>query len=364
MISASVKYDWIDGLKGIACLIVATNHIHNLFPVVKLPLALYNGGIMVYVFVLLSIILSSVSIFRRIDGETPSIDCAKYIISRYICLFIPVLLIILITLCGYYFRAFDSYQSTMAVTGGYDPAVNYAPEIMTIKHALRVSLLAPVVGQNHIVFTIWMLPYIFTGNMVAMLKCNLVKNMKFKYATMFLVIVGCFEWFLRGDSIMLLSSVGVYIGYLLYFYQKYNNNITKNFIVSIVGILCLLIGIIAANGLIESSTNFDSRVFGAILIVVGVFLSKAVQTFFSMKPIVYLGKISMGIYYVHQPITTSFCCFAFMLLLNTRTILFSSVITYVLFFVLIIILGYFFTKITNIFTNKVQVTIIKIFLNS
>lgn len=118
MISASVKYDWIDGLKGIACLIVATNHIHNLFPVVKLPLALYNGGIMVYVFVLLSIILSSVSIFRRIDGETPSIDCAKYIISRYICLFIPVLLIILITLCGYYFRAFDSYQSTMAVTGG------------------------------------------------------------------------------------------------------------------------------------------------------------------------------------------------------------------------------------------------------
>lgn len=61
------NYYWIDGLKGIACLIVATNHIYNLFPSSRIPALFYNGGFMVGIFILLSIILASISVFRRLD---------------------------------------------------------------------------------------------------------------------------------------------------------------------------------------------------------------------------------------------------------------------------------------------------------
>ena len=69
MNNSKTKYEWINGIKGIACLIVATNHIHNLFPEVKLPSAICNGQFMVSVFILLSILLSWNSGLVEEDGQ-------------------------------------------------------------------------------------------------------------------------------------------------------------------------------------------------------------------------------------------------------------------------------------------------------
>lgn len=275
-------------------------------------------------------------------------------ISRYVSLFLPVLVIILMVLCAYHFGSFSQFQNAMAITKGGDPSVNYSPEVMTLRHAIKVSLLAPVVGNSHFVFPIWMLPHIFWGNMTALIKCILVRHMNFKKMALFCAATGIFEWYLMDDPIRMLSSVGVFVGYILYYCEDKIQVISKTWLSNVIGIVFWTYSIISCEGLLKPIDKFDPATLGVILTVAGLVLSNVLQKVFSLKWLVQLGKISMGVYYVHQPLTTSFCCFLFLLLYRYGNITVSKVGTYILFYVMILFAGFFYTKLTNILTNKVQ----------
>ena len=352
MNNSKTKYEWINGIKGIACLIVATNHIHNLFPEVKLPSAICNGQFMVSVFILLSILLASMSIFKRLNNNE---NIGQYVVSRWISIFVPVLIIVFITLIGFHLGIFRWYNEAMSISHGGDPANNYSESLMNIKNAIKVAVLAPTVSQKQFVFTIWMLPSIFIGNMIAIVKCIVLRKMNIKKATVFIGILFLVEYFFVKDLLLILTTVGVYLGYILFYHEKYVMKINKSVIVNIFGLVLFIIGILVDSRIINSVKYIDLSVLGPIFIVLGIYLSGIMQKVLALPILSKLGTISMGVYYIHQPITTSLCCGLLLLLTNiSNNLVTNYIIIYLVYYIVIILLGYVFDKLTRKVTDKLK----------
>lgn len=207
---------YLDGVKGIACFIVAMNHFSNLylinmnnkwFPYIRT--ALTNGGYMVYIFCGLSFFLASLIYFNKSD----SYDLGKSAMKRYCKLVLPIFFLCFIIFILNKLGAFQIYYDAMGITKLGDKAINYHIDY-SLRQLITVPFFNVVFKQtNDFTFVLWMIYHIFLGYFWSVLVSMIIKNRKVLQATamiIFIVIIS-FHFF---NTFVLLSTICVYIAYL------------------------------------------------------------------------------------------------------------------------------------------------------
>lgn len=311
-------YDWVDGMKGVACTVVCLNHFNNVVPL-GLPLILVNGQLMVWLFVQLSCFLSALSLFAR---EGSCSDCCaaegKWVFKRYVSLFIPVLGICFIVIIANGLGMFGAFDCVCDLTGGGSPSTHYGEEI-NLGNAVKVALLAPLKQEDDFCFPIWMLHHIFLGNIICMLVVNLTRPMKMSGAS---IVCICLTPILyKGiDPIYALAPLSV-LAARISAETKFEDRVENQGAYEIPSLIMLLISVSIGCGIIDNldigliSTSSFALLIGSISLFGAFWSGRLLRKMISILLLrSYIGRKSMGIYYVHQPILSSITCWAYLFL--------------------------------------------------
>lgn len=306
---------WIDGIRGMACLIVALNHFTNIFPSCRLPFAFRNGSMMVYLFCLISYYLAGMSTLKRLeDGQAQSL--AKWLVRRYFRIALPIFIVCLAVLAINYFRGFNQLDAVRLMTGSAETNVSYGPEI-NLLNAIKTAIMAPLKIENDFCYPIWMLSYIFLGDVAVLLFEVVFSNISMGRASVVgvLAAVILYKAFAPVYSLVPLGALAA----LLASREDPDGQRGVHIVVAIFALLCGLS--IEAN--LFSHLGFgDCRssecyVLASILIFGSCLVMRPAQHILSAKPLAkMLGRDSMGIYFVHQPIIASIACSLYLTLLG------------------------------------------------
>lgn len=329
---------WVDGLKGICAVIVVLQHtLVTIFGLsvsenFRIPIihTLWDGNFAVSAFIILSTILTCHGIEKHRKGL---LKRYRYIVlKRYFRLLVPVGVIIvmmyLLNLAGlFYAEEFGAKTNNSWLMNSTE----------TLIHLPGNILCAPLGGCYTILRVGWMLKYVFLGTMWVVILDLLLAERKNSSKLFLLAICTYIAW--KCDF----YYINVVSGYALYtFRDELLCGGTKKYI-----LLLVLLLIFCVSDLYLKTDQWN--MVRAICIVSLVFISNCSIKILSIKPLVWLGNISMNIYLLHMMVLYMITCrMVDMMSLSITDITLMFAVT----LILTLIFAYFYTKWIERFLNN------------
>lgn len=350
--------NYLDGLRGLACLMVAACHFYALFGYVfwgtdvlasKTDI-FYSGPLCVRLFFIVSSFLLSASLYQSISVE----KIRDTIVKRYLRLTLPILAVTLLIFIMEQLHVFYNMNLTDICndpdyTGGY-----------TTQHPLFkvfTTSLCTTIFNGDITFNnkFWMMTYLFYGNLLSLAVTLLTRGRKRMNLIFFSVLI---VLVLFADVYYFPFVLGTLLAYL---YIHENNRQTRAkwngvFWTSVIIIgLCLielkgyLIGALSGiTGIGDSVVHFfiDGNFYNSIalfFIVLAIMKLVYMQKIFGWKPFVKLGHISYYVFLVHWPIMCSLSAYLYLQLADDTNRATVSRLIFVITMVVIILVSWLFT---------------------
>ena len=323
-VQSNKRITWIDGLKGIACLLIFTHHfsleyfngayfgetMESRLPFgldIRLSYEPYgvltNGNFWVCVFVMLAAFLTAVSVLRQCSAPQNANWQEKLsgmIIKRYIRLVIPcgvagVLYWVLREYLAPRFACYKGLENSLSV----------------VKMLYHTFVKMWIVPDQEALGPYWMLYIIFWGTFIAIILALATRYSK-KWTLPFFFMVSALLLWVK-DEYHLCVVVGVLLAWLMesrslkdnrrnrwlalvplaagLYLGGYPSYATPVFFYGYLGKLCTYI--YANKGIATYHT------LGAGLLILGILMSIPVRRGLSARPLRWLGSISMGVFVLH-----------------------------------------------------------------
>ena len=327
----SKRLYWIDGLKGIACIMIFIHH----FMLAFFPASYYGEGAMIHgnngwevglsqssvgvlingyfwvcVFCLVSGLVQSYKIYNSNDFSKLPNDMVK----RYFRFTGPIFVVSFIVFIMLQTNMFWNAEINEIVKSPW--LENFYLEKKTLKDVIISSFVTVLFGGDSTFSTaFWVLKDIFIGSYLTYILSMIAwkRERKICIVHVFLGVV-----FYLVKSYMLLFVLGNYIAYNLVYVKK-NENKYDN----IKGIIYILIGAFLGGYPSEVSPDNIYRFFlvgnytlwhelGALFLIYGISKCIYVKKVLQNSKIVKLGELSFAVYLIHIPVLFSFSCYIFM----------------------------------------------------
>lgn len=332
--------DWINGLKGMAAMIVLCHHILLTIHLSSSPWPIihnfYDGNFAVSVF----LILSSILVCHGLEQHRDNI-LKRYhylVLKRYFRILIPVGFIVIVmylsNLLGlFYAEEYGAKTGNEWLMGQY----------IELKDLFGCVFAAPL-GKCYKVLNVgWMLGYIFFATFWVILMDILTYGKGVKVKLILLVI--CYYIALRTDF----YYINVVAGFALYNFRNFITKTPWKWIL----IICAIVGFVVSD-FIKYTEMWN--MLRAILFVTLVFCSGLLQKLFSLSLFKWLGKISLNIYLLQLFVLYAFTC----RMADTLPLSFISYfILYVSTIIIVILIAWLFTSFIEPPLNKVTEVITK-----
>lgn len=376
------RFYGIDGAKGIMSVLVIFCHLACVFLPslyfiekadtfariwLNTPLnILTNGNTAVHFFFISSGFLLANSIMGRDKQFNP---IKRYL--RILEIVIPaVILAFILKVCGLTFHLqASSVDPDLSFVNTY---LNFKPNLKSLLFDLFYTTFT--IGSNY-VGPLWTIKYEFLGSILIAGICSILKLNR-KNTKLFLIFFGLILFVLEQynylgfvfgafvfDCYDRRCNDNTFLGKIIDFILE--NRILKC-LVLIVGIYlaCTNISLTGIWGLLSTlhmSGDF-ARCAGLFLVLLVAFRSTCISRFFSLRPFVFLGKISEYIYAFHWTIILSLGCFIYLKLYNVINQYLLLVVVSIASITITILLSYLYVKsygcikdkIKGIFSKKVK----------
>jgi peptidoglycan/LPS O-acetylase OafA/YrhL len=341
------KIKYLDGLRGLAALIVVLSHFVVVFypalytgeasevhfvselevVIAGTPLnLLYNGNFAVCIFFILSGYVLTYRFFRDKDTETLKSGAFR----RYIRLLVPVLFSNLVALILMKASLFYNVQagSITKSTFMFTELWKFNPSFWDfLKESFFGVFFLDQCNYNPV---LWTMTYEFIGSFMVFILAALIGRFKYRRLIYAVLCVLLFRTYYVAFLIGFILSDLTFNGYL---------EIFRNWIAKLI-LAGLLLGSYPA-GMDVSNTmyiffNFmympiDPIFFhmlGSICIMLALLNSQRLQKFFSSRPFVYLGRISFSMYLIHMIVIGSLSSYLFLVLNRSLSYDLSFVIVF------------------------------------
>ena len=166
-----------------------------------------------------------------------------------------------------------------------------------------------------------MLPFILLGSIICII---LGLNYKSSPCITYIYLIVLFCYYYNQSSLYLCAVLGSGLAVL---YTK-TKEIKVNKLVGCISVVFVMVGIFMG-GYSDGAEQFrvyqilgnrisgwNICIIGSSFLVIGVMYSPAFQKFFSLKPFLYIGKISFSIFIIHLPVICTISSFCFIKLIN------------------------------------------------
>lgn len=342
----SKRITWIDGLRGIASLFVVFHHfIMGYYPAAyqgadavthlggnveadfsQSPLAFFAiGDLWVSVFCLISGFVISYQVFHMTDEK----QFSKSLLKRYPRLMLPVFALSAIVYVMLHLNLFFNTQAA-AITGSEWLAQFYQNKT-TISDLIFSSIADTwIVGFSTLYSNaFWMLADLFTGSFMAYILAAMSKGMNRR---VIYVYIATALIYLSTNSRLTDFALGVLLSYIVVQYGESIHQHKRTCIV--LGVLMLISAVfLGAYPVAYAPTNeyrflnhlpdrlnpyYFYHMLASALLVMAIYLLKPLKKLLSMRPVLFLGKISYSVYLVHIPVLFSLSAW-FLLKLMERT---------------------------------------------
>lgn len=393
------RIPYIDGLRGIACILVFVNHfLMAFFPASYLggdtishisggldtwyatsPVSvLTNGNFWVCVFFILSAYVLSYKILQNADSEHALDSISNSFLKRYFRLFLPVfcvcVLILLLSRLGLFVNnAAAAITGSGLMTGRYEYPLSIY-ELFSSSFA-RIWFKADETFSN----SFWMLSTLFIGGFLS----SILSIMAGKRNRRMLILYGFFALiFIHLDSLYLSFVLGTALAYISVRHFEWLNRMKQAVSLKIAAVFLFLSGLFLGgypsgvdapaniyhylNHLPEVLTPYKFyHIIGAFLLTAGMLCLPVLQRGLASKPILFLGDISFAVYLLNLPLIFSLssglllkmAAFFEHYLLCSALIFFISAVT-------LIVLSFLFHHFIEPLCNKITGVIVSFFVHS
>lgn len=340
------RIDYIDGLKGFSALTVLLGHFccgflpeiftdYNVHLPEKISIFLYrsplrffvNGQYMVYIFCTLSAFFVCLKVLNTEDKKKILLLFPK----RYLRIVLPL---IPMSICVYIFSRFNLFfnrECALITKSGWLSSFYQNP--LSIKETVLYTFYnTPFLGDMSINAVLWMIPYILLGSIIAILiGANYSGS---PYVTYILILISFLHYY-RSESLYVCAVVGSALAIL---YNK-TKDIKSHKVVSFVSFIAISIGFLIGgysygaehfkvySVLSNRLSYWHINIIGSTMYIIGVMYSSLFMRLFSVKPFLFLGKISFSVYIVHLPVICSVSSFCFIKMNNWRVNYLQSMFT-------------------------------------
>ncbi len=334
------RFDYIDGMKGLAALSVFSWHFALYTGAIYYPVDtltshsltrfLIDGCVAVCVFILLSGFSNAYSLsLKPLTIKT----VRDTLVKRYLRLAVPIAPIIVIVACMRWLGLMYNYE--YAEFSGVEIATshyNHSTYPFLILRVFKAFICSPIGDVSGIDLPLWMLKYVFIGAYFVMMMHIITHRMRIRYR---LLIIG-FATFLIGYLISLYyvpALVGLALLYVFPFLNK------GNYLISLFSL-----ALTAITYLFFPDIMFPMKgVLTAIFLVVGVISCPILKMILGCGFLKWLGSISLMVYLIHMPLICSLSCYLYIRLpISGKPIL--SIIVFIITLLILLALSHFLTK--------------------
>lgn len=327
------RIKWIDGLRGIACVMIfvhhfllffypatywgldATTHTPKAFHwdamLAQSPVACFiNGNFWVCVFLTVSGLVLSNYVFSHSLSQV-----ADSMLKRYFRLSLPVFVLSAIVFLMMKWNMFSEMAKAASMTGSPSLLTLYATKASFLEVLLDSFINVWFVGDQTFSGAFWMLSALFIGSYVSYILALIAKERRFLWGYVgMLLILGML------DSLVACSVMG---GLLAYWMRQIGHpGRGLRWVGALAGILFLIAGLFLGGyptgvtpenvyrllpKLPSAFTPYQVwHIMGAGLFVLGLTLVCTLQSLLEMRLFQFFGRLSFSIYLVHLPLLCAF----------------------------------------------------------
>ncbi|QJD72174.1 acyltransferase [Marinobacterium sp. LSUCC0821] len=352
------RFDYLDGLRGLAALVVVFGHfwpyeslraipLLNIFFDTKLAVAIF--------FVLSGVVLSHSASKYEINFRWLSYS----IFTRYIRLMIPILLVTLIALIFFELDLFfnDNIPSSFGAWKGYDIFYRFKHDLFDGLLFATYNVFFDYDAQHTYIPPAWtMRPELFASTILFLFIWILSLLRKSNISLFLLLCLSLFVFLSRFYLPGLYYFSYFLVGYILYaLYLKPSCNF-------IIPFWAFILWVLFKSVILMFSINslFIDFVLASVLIVIVMF-NPIVKKFLTKGVFLYLGYISFPLYLVHSPLISSFGLYNFTWLGFTGfSVVVCAVINFILLMVPVLILSHGLAYVDKININLIKAAANKI----
>jgi peptidoglycan/LPS O-acetylase OafA/YrhL len=374
------KIKYLDGLRGVASIVVVLQHLKysffqpqsallitqfnslDLLPIIKTFVVscfnlFFDGNLAVWIFWLLSSYVISIKFFKT-DKDLDKL-IINYFTKRYFRLLIPVFISVIIAYLLLKFGFMYNLKYTENLVHDFSRKwirLNYSFEpnfFMALKSSLFDTFFDYKTKSSYNI-VLWTIKNEFLGSLFTFSVFAIIRHNSKRYYIYLIIFLVLIKLKVLWLSIFLLGHVLCDFDFsqltksLKYKEMKIHNYSKLIFFLSIILIIFSKKVFLIAQVPIEY-VNF----LCSILIVYITLRNRFFKRFFSNKICSFLGKISFSLYLIHVPIICSLSCYLIMINNNSHSILLTTSVT----FLITIIIAYFFEKYIDrnsiILSNKI-----------
>lgn len=363
------RIEWLDGWKGILCVLIFAHHFFLLFfPAMhygeKAPSYLHgfdtylsqspfsvllNGNYMVALFCVISAVVISRSLIQSQDTN----KLISVVLKRYFRLMLPLFFVGFLSFVFSQFGVFTNQQASSITQSPW--SVQYYKNPISFWAFLKSALITTwFVGDATLATSFWMLSDLFLGTFL----CVLLSVISWKFPKKAWIFYLVTTLFFIGRSELALAFV---FGTLIAWISVHAPKLFHTYF----GVVALCLGLFLGgypSGV--QPTNFyrygnfleypDWHMFGAAFTVYGVFSCKFLQKILSFKAFTFLGKISYSVYLLHICLLFSFTTSLFLWINPALGYLPSVAICFVLSLLLLLVLSFLYQKYAESNLEKLQ----------
>lgn len=383
----SKRIEWLDGVKGLACVGVVLHHFllaflpatyygdisfskfSNGFDVkmAQSPVAFFiNGNYMVALFCLISALVLSLKVMGLQNKE----EICNIFIKRYPRLMLPIAPVVLLV---YLMLRFDWFCHLEIVPLTQSPWLgSYYLEKVGFGRCIE-SLFVTTWYANDSTFSnaFWMLGQLLFGSYLAIVLSTFAWRANRK--ALGIIYLFCAVLYVRVNTLHLAFVLGVLLAYC---FREWKGMFGHTWI----GVLCLVIGIFLGgypsgvqpvnvyrflNGLPDIILSYQFwHIIGAFFTVYGIWNLSVCQRVLKCNVFQFLGRISYAVYIIHIPLIFSASCYIFGKFAAAGSgYLYSVIGTFVLSMVIILLAAYFYNRYVETACEKIlNIAIKKVFL--
>lgn len=353
------RIEWLDGLKGIACILIFVHHFLLLFyPAVyfgdSVPshlngvdtalaqspfAALINGNFLVMIFCCVSGVVISLRVMQIKEMSKLSDIVAK----RYLRLLLPIIPVAILVFALLRLNAFTNGRA--AEVTGSEWANWYYNEPMTVVEFLQSVLSRTLLyGDNRISNAFWMLTKLFTGTFLSVLLS--VISWKYRKRAWIIYVFVCVIFFNYSDF-HFAFCLGTLLAWL-------HLNAQRGFRL-IPGIAAIVIGLLLGSypsgvqpnnfyKALDAIHYEDWHALGAVFTVYGIWSCGGLRKLLSLGVFRFLGKISYSVYILHIPLEFTLCSSFFLWTRDAIGYNWSVLLTFVISLTVLIGLSFVYNK--------------------
>lgn len=389
--TARTRIEWLDGIKGISCLMLFVLHFFlGFYPayhfgeaqeshlngfeiwLLNSPLnMLFAGNIFVALFCMISGLVLALQVMNM---KNPLEKIPGVVIKRYLRLMLPVVPVGLCVWIACRFDLFYNIEAVQYTLSGWLTQFYYEPmSLGSVLGAVFVKIW--FYGDDSISTAYWMLSQMFYGSFLAIILGTIYWKFK-KYAGLIYLFV--FVIFLPRHDYLAAFAIGAILAWM---FKEGHMDILKKFDLKagsdashafskVIGWLCIALGIFLGgypsgteptNYYRIMNVHFNEVWYfmGGFFVIFGVYQLEVVQNFLNIRPLKFLAKVCYDIFLLHIPIIFSVGMGLFVVLMRNNmdynaAVVISGAVTIPLVIVVSAIYNKYVERVCGVVTSKIM----------